>query len=246
MQKISLCDDITIKISAGASDINITCSNLSENIPADNTNTAYKAAESFFLRAGVNGVDLDIAIKKNIPAQSGLGGGSSDAAAVLLGLNEYFGHILPENVLLEIAAAIGADVPFFVKNVNCAACGGIGEIVTPVETDLPGPYCLIAKPAYNISTKQAYEDFDRYNNSAQPRPPSGIYNDFEGLIFSRNGDMEKIKSIILKYGAKAAGLSGSGPALFGIFGVLSGAQRCAGALKLMDGVEFCDIFDFLY
>ena len=245
MQKISLCDDVKITIKRGAGNIAIACSGMSENIPANETNTAYKAAESFLLRAGIPGFDIGLKITKNIPNQAGLGGGSSDAASVLLALNEHFGYILPENEMLDMAAAIGADVPFFVVGANCAVCEGIGEIVTPATTELPGPYCLIVKPVYNVSTKQAYEDFDKYNGGGvRDAPDSGIYNDFAAPIFSRNKNIEAIYGVLTQAGA-AAGLSGSGSALFGIFGGLDGAKECAETLKRRDDIEFCDIFDFL-
>ena len=172
MQKISLCDDIKININPGiGQNIKVNCSD--KNIPVDKTNTAYKAAELFldYAGAGISRADTDIAIEitKNIPSQAGLGGGSSDAAAVLLGLNDYFGFIFSESILIEIAAKIGADVPFFVKNRNCAVCEGIGEIVMPVDIDLSGFVCLIVKPAYNVSTKQAFDDWDKYKISQNTR-----------------------------------------------------------------------------
>ena len=250
MQKISLCDDIKININPGAGqNINITCDD--KSIPADKTNTVYQAAELFFERTKIS-AGITIEITKKIPSQAGLGGGSSDAAAVLSGLNEYYDFILPEYVLIDIAAKVGADVPFFVKDANCAVCEGIGEIVTPVEidTDLSGFVCLIVKPAYNISTKQAFEDWDK---SKPPRQRwqhgvftgwSFIHNDFSELIFSQNQDIREIKDFMIKSNAATAELSGSGSALFGIFGNINDARRCKNAINKHGDIEFCDIFDF--
>jgi len=244
MQKISLADEIKISVIRGAGDITIACSGMAETVPVNKTNTAYKAAAAFLSRAGISGFDIGLEITKNIPSQAGLGGGSSDAASVLLALNEHFGCILPGNEMLDTAAAIGADVPFFVVGANCAVCEGIGEIITPAAKELPGAYCLIVKPVYNISTKRAYDDFDKYRGSGDA-PAFGIYNDFAAPIFSRNKNIERIYDLINESGAAAAGLSGSGSALFGIFGAYDGAKECAEAIKLRDDIEFCDVFEFL-
>ncbi|MCL1859502.1 MAG: 4-(cytidine 5'-diphospho)-2-C-methyl-D-erythritol kinase [Oscillospiraceae bacterium] len=263
MQKISLCDDIILNINKNISqNININCSD--KNIPADKTNTVYKATELFFeyiTGAGFSRPDTGITIEiiKKIPTQAGLGGGSSDAAAVLLELNKYFDFILPERILIEIAAKIGADVPFFVKNINCAVCEGIGETVMPVDIDLTGYFCLIVKPVYNISTKQAYDDWDKFKNAERGMQNAelknkirnsgfqikNIRNDFAELIFSQNNNIYEIKKYLLKSNAVAAELSGSGSALFGIFDDLENARECRDILIQRNDIEFCDIFDFL-
>jgi len=250
MQKISLCDDITININPDdKKNINIICENI--NIPTDKTNTAYKAAELFLERAKIS-ADVEITINKKIPAQSGLGGGSSDAAAVLLGLNEYFDFILPENVLIETAMKIGADVPFFVKNANCAVCEGIGEIVTPMYIDLSNFCCVIVKPIYNISTKQAYDNWDISPADAQCAPLRDFgdiikytHNDFYNLAVSQNNNIKHIKKILLKSGAVAAELTGSGSALFGIFDSIDAALKLKDIINHTPDIEFCDIFEFL-
>jgi len=250
MQKISLCDDIKIDITPGKKqNINIICND--PGVPVDKANTVYKAAELFFDCADVSR-DIDITINKKIPVQAGLGGGSSDAGAVLLGLNEYFNFILPENILIEIAAKIGADVPFFAKNINCAVCGGIGEIVAPCYIDLSKFVCLIVKPAYNISTKQAYDDWDGFVHMDEQSSPlrkfdgiiQNIHNDFYGVAVSKNKNIKDIKDLLLKSGAAAAELSGSGPALFGIFDSLDAAQKCRNIIYTQNGIEFCNIFNF--
>ena len=271
MQKISLCDNLKININHGAAQkINIICDD--KNVPTDKSNTAYKAAELFLERVlcfngtpSVRPLQIEITIDKKIPIQAGLGGGSSDAGAVLLGLNEYFDFILPENILIEIAAKIGADVPFFVKNINCAVCEGIGEIVTPVYINLSDFFCVIVKPAFNVSTKQAYEDWDRFatssgaSHNAHPTVPAtlrdaleNIHNDFSGLVFSQNKNIKEIKDLILKSGATASELSGSGSAVFGIFDNFDNAQKCREKIlritqndNFTPDIEFCDIFKFL-
>ena len=255
MQKISLFDDITINIKPDTEqNINIICTD--KNIPTDKSNTVYKAAELFFARAGIF-ADIAITINKRIPSQAGLGGGSSDAASVLLGLNEYFDFILPENTLIGIAAKVGADVPFFAKNANCAICEGIGEIVAPARIDLSGFFCLIVKPAYNISTRQAYDDWDKLSAppvlSGTPLLPrfvlrgalKNIHNDFYNLTVSQNPNIKQIKDLLIQTGAVAAELSGSGSALFGVFDNFDNAQKCGDIINQTPDIEFCDIFKFL-
>jgi len=257
MHKISLCDDITIEIRAGKPGIEIFCDD--KNVPTDKTNTAYKAASLFFGQIGMPPC-VNITIEKKIPCMAGLGGGSSNAAAVLSALNEYYNSTLPENIMLEIAAKTGADVPFFVKNANCAVCEGIGEIVTPVYSDLSGYYCLILKPAYNISTKKAFADFDRRLAAEKgtraavgaddPVRPQifTIHNDFEKIIFEQHKDVGALKSLLLKSGALSAGMSGSGSALFGVFENFQAAQKCADRISVSHKnipIEFCGVFEFL-
>ena len=234
MQRISLHDNIKIELKDGSGNIKIICPD--KNL-ADENNIAYKAADIFFKAAEVS-ADIIINIEKNIPAQAGLGGGSSDGAAVLLALNEYFENILPENILIELAAKTGADVPFFVKNTSRAVCEGIGEKITPVKNNLKGRV-LIVKPVYSISTKQAFEDWDRYNFT------HGFKNDFSALAFEQNKALRGIYNIILDYGANQAELTGSGSALFGIFENCDKMRECEKFLKTREGINFSGIFNFV-
>ena len=245
MQRISLFDDIKIEIKdTDSRNIKILCSD--ENISSEK-NIAYKAADLFFSRSAING-DIEIYIKKNIPAQAGLGGGSSDAAAVFSVLNQYYNNIFTEKELIALAAKTGADVPFFVKNKSRALCEGIGEIITPIDTDDADTkkfHVLIVKPSYNISTKQAFEDFDNYKKSENPEKSNGFKNDFTTLAFSQNENLRDIYEIILKHGALKSELSGSGSSLFGIFNDYNTAENCKKTLKSRNDVEFCDIFEYI-
>ena len=238
MQRISLHDNISLRVNTGAGrNIYISCP---KDAGLENGhNTAYKAADLFFKTANVS-ADIRIDIDKNIPSQAGLGGGSSDGAAVLLALNEYFQSVLTERVLLETAAGIGADVPFFVKNVSCAVCRGIGEKITPRPAGLNGRV-LIAKPVYGISTKQAFEDWDRFNFTHD------FKNDFSALAFHQNPGLRGIYSVILDHGANQAELTGSGSAMFGIFDNenIEQARKCEAFLKMRGDIQFCGIFDFI-
>ena len=150
MQSISLCDEITVSRTDDG-DIKIVCSD--ENIPLDETNTVYKAVELFFKETEKENKGIEIKIKKNIPTEAGLGGGSTDAAAVLHALNKLYDTELSRKELAEIGAEIGADVPFCVYGGTMSA-SGIGTILSPLP-DLPECYLVIVKPNIGVCTEQA-------------------------------------------------------------------------------------------
>ena len=247
MHTADIFDVVRVNIAAGEfippPQIYISCDD--KSVPVDERNTAHKAARAYFKYASgfiniadceINRVTIDI--KKRIPAQAGLGGGSSNAASVLLALNEYFNNLLPEDILLTIAAEIGADVAFFVSmhNGGTAVCEGIGEIVTPLRTkiNLRDYKIDIIKPDCNISTKEAFERFDSTNadiscfdrdyiiNIFETGTIEDIaeimHNDFEEVIAPIHSDINEAKAELMSRGAIAAQLSGSGSAVFGIFG----------------------------
>lgn len=149
MQSISLCDTLRI---AQAEDLCVHC----PGVPQEQ-NSAFRAAQLFFEAAGLAG-GAHIEIAKRIPSQAGLGGGSADAAAALLGLNALYGNPLGSGELARIAVQIGADVPFFLKG-GCQQCQGIGEVLTPLENALC-PYYLVIQPEGGVSTPAAYRKYD--------------------------------------------------------------------------------------
>lgn len=149
MQSISLCD--TLRIAQGE-DLCVHC----PGVPQEQ-NSAFRAAQLFFEAAGLAG-GAHIEIAKRIPSQAGLGGGSADAAAALLGLNALYGNPLGPGELARIAVQIGADVPFFLKG-GCQQCQGIGEVLTPLENALC-PYYLVIQPEGGVSTPAAYRKYD--------------------------------------------------------------------------------------
>ena len=150
MQEISLCDEISIKKSAGLE--------VESNIPLPPENTLHTAARVFFAYTGIRG-GADIRVQKNIPAQAGLGGGSSDGAAVLKALDSLYGTKLNAEELIGLGRRVGADVPFFIRG-GCARAQGTGEILTPVANNLPLVF-LLAKPAGGVNTKEAYAAYHR-------------------------------------------------------------------------------------
>ncbi|WP_066686002.1 4-(cytidine 5'-diphospho)-2-C-methyl-D-erythritol kinase [Christensenella intestinihominis] len=149
MQNISLADELEI---IPADDISLQC----EGIPADERNTAIQAARLFFDTAGIRG-GARMTLKKNIPAQAGLGGGSSDAGAVLAALNMIYDARLSRREMGQLAVRIGADVPFFLRG-GCARARGIGEILTPIRNNCGFSYLLV-KPEEGVMTGPAYAKY---------------------------------------------------------------------------------------
>jgi 4-diphosphocytidyl-2-C-methyl-D-erythritol kinase len=169
--------------------------------------------------------EAKITLDKRVPFGAGLGGGSSDATAVILALNEIFGLGLSEERLIETAAMIGSDTAFFVRNTP-QLCTGRGEKMAPVELPLQGYYLVIAKPEEGVSTKEAYAGVKpaipqvRLTEALQ-YPIEGwqsvVKNDFEPHIFAAHPAIAALKKEMLDAGALYASMSGSGSAVFGIF-----------------------------
>lgn len=174
-------------------------------------------------RYNIGGVDMRL--EKRIPFGAGLGGGSADAAAAIKGINELFELGLSTQEMVDIAARLGSDIPFFIHS-GPMYCRGRGEILTPAEVDLGGLWCVISKPDFEISTPEAYA-------GVTPRMPSlplerrirlpreqwqdNILNDFEASLFPRFTALPNIKNEFMKQGAIYASLSGSGSAMYGLF-----------------------------
>ena len=198
-------------------------------IPTDRKNLVYKAAEMLMEEFGVE-EGLSIKLCKFIPVAAGLAGGSSDAAAVLVGMNRIFNLGLKQNKLMELGLKIGADVPFCIMR-GTALAEGIGEKLTPLP---PMPKCqiLIAKPPISVSTKMVYEKLDSCEIKEHPDIDGildGLKNqDLEQVAASLGNVLEKvtveaypviaqIKECMMEAGALGAMMSGSGPTVFGIF-----------------------------
>ena len=153
MQSVSLYDEVTVTIEKGDGEINVSCTD--ESIPCDETNTAYQAVKAFFEYAQIKPKNVWVKIKKRIPSQAGMAGGSTDASAVLVALNEMLDTGFSQDELAEIAEHIGADVPFCIYGGTMTA-SGIGTILTPLP-EMPECYIVVVKPDIKISTKEAYE-----------------------------------------------------------------------------------------
>lgn len=235
-QTVGIYDTVTAEITDGNS-IELVCSD--PEIPCNEKNIAYKAVLLFKELSGLE-FGCKITIEKNIPSQAGMGGGSSDGASVfyllnkLLNTNYYFEDMLP------YASRLGADVPFFLMG-GTAYAEGIGEKLTQIN-DFSGKILLIAKGADGISTPEAYRKIDRLENPVHPETKklldciqSGGENayKFYGNIFEQAENLESvntIKAIMLKHGALASVMTGSGSAVFGEFTDMESAEKCRLAL----------------
>lgn len=218
MQSVSLFDNLTL--SRQTAGITVKTSDL--RIPSDERNIAYKAARVFLDKTGVEqGVKIEI--EKNIPIAAGLAGGSADAAAVLVGLNQMFGTGLTGSDLINLAASVGSDVPFCIEG-GTARCRGRGEIVEKLDIPEIGKLIfIIVKPEVSISTKWAYENFDRVfiaekrlAGTHQQMTGITLYNDLEKVVLPQYPEVEKIKKRLIHLGCPQALMSGSGSAVFGL------------------------------
>ena len=214
-------------------------------LPADRTNLVWRAADAIWRAAGRAGDarDVRIAITKAIPMAAGLGGGSADAAAALVGLNRVWELGLSRSQLGEIAASLGSDVPFFL--VGGTAIGlDRGDTVFPLE-DARRLDLVVIKPAAGVATADAYrwldEDRDRGRpgHAAPPRRldlgwptgPLSLVNDLEGPVARRVPVVAEMVAACLEHGARAAAMTGSGSAVFGAFAPRTCARARRGLVR---------------
>jgi 4-diphosphocytidyl-2-C-methyl-D-erythritol kinase len=228
MQTVSLHDTICLEKTREAG-IHLECSDRS--LPADSTNTAWRAAELMFERYGLAG-GLRVRIIKRIPVAAGLAGGSTDAAAVLKGINELYDLGLDIGELKRLGLRIGADVPFCIEG-GTRLAEGIGEILTPLP-DFSGVDVVIVRPDIAISTPQVFSRFDMSQVTEQDRPDTGqligalakrdikeasrhMKNVLELVTMRWHDTVSLAKGRMEKAGAEASLMSGSGPSVFGLF-----------------------------
>jgi len=223
LHKVSLYDTLSLKLSP-LQGITVTADDPS--IPTDSRNLAYRAAD-FLLKQQKITPGISIHIKKRIPAGAGLGGGSSNAAATLTGLNKLLRCNLTETELLSIGVEIGADVPFFIYDKPSALAEGIGEQLSPVTIQVP-LWLVIVFPGFSISTKWAYENYRVLTNEGKnirilrsfKQLNSVLHiliNDLENVVTKQYPEIRKIKHTLIQAGACSSLMSGSGSSVFGIF-----------------------------
>lgn len=181
MAPVSLYDELTITAGDASGEIEFTCDD--SILPTGDDNLVVRAA-GLFLKTVQSAVGLKIHLKKAIPHGAGLGGGSSDAATTLLGLNELLGTRLNETELSQIAAQIGSDVPFFIYQ-SAARCTGRGEIVKPLRLARSIPLLLL-KPGFGVSTPGAYSRW-----GALRELPGVRYGDQEFFGITFVNDLER-------------------------------------------------------
>lgn len=235
MQKLELCDEASVSVAEKG--INITCSD--KSVPTDEKNTVFKAARLFFDKFNFN-CGVNVHIDKRIPSQAGLGGGSSDAAAVIDALDEIFCTNLSLDDKISVGTKVGADVPFFF-GLNTALCQGFGEIVTPLKS-LRKYHVILVKPDFGISTPYAYKVFDDkkiVSNRSTQKLISAIESDSDISKLLSNDleialelkDISSIKSKLIDAGAITSMMTGSGSCVFGLFSDITIAQNAYDSLK---------------
>lgn len=198
-------------------------------LPLDDKNIAYKAAKMLMEEFQIPG-GIRITLDKHIPVAAGLAGGSSNAAAVLVGMNRMYDLGLSEQDLMERGVKLGADVPYCIMRGTVLA-EGIGEILTPLDP-LPKCYILVAKPTVSVSTKTVYEKLDSHEIEDHPdidgileglknadlkKVASSMGNVLERVTVDDHPIIEDIKKVMKENGALNAMMSGSGPTVFGIY-----------------------------
>lgn len=224
MVKLDLADRLDLIPKDQGLDLTVTGSS---DLPEDDNNLAVRAARLFYRAAGIR-PGVEILLDKRIPIAAGLGGGSSDAAAVLKGLNRLYGFPLDQNQLLELGGALGADVPFFIIPEVAALAQGIGDEFLPAP-DLPKMHFLLINPGWPLSTAQVYENYKLVltttNKSLINSQLSGgsfiidqvLHNDLESVVLPRYPEVQAIKDRLVAEGAAGALMTGSGPTVFGVF-----------------------------
>lgn len=243
-QTIGLHDTLEVSLHPDRRAIHVECDDPS--IPAGPGNLIFRACELWRKARKFKG-GISVRLSKRIPAGSGLGGASSDAAATLLGLERLTDNRLPLTQRFQLATQLGSDVPFFL--VGGRALGiGRGEEVYPLP-DLPRRFCLVIFPGFNVSTAAAYREAGRLLRSELTRLPKvfnmstfGAWphlpreewgpaeNDFERVVFARWPELARLKRQLFRAGAESASLTGSGSAVFGLFASARNLTRATGLI----------------
>lgn len=218
------------------------------SLPSDHHNLVWRAAAALETRCALR-KGVHIRLEKRIPTRAGLGGGSCDTAVALIALSHLWQTDLTEGELLEIARGLGADVPFFLFG-GTARGTGTGKEIMPLQ-DAPETYLLIIKPNASIATSRAYEllkapalttsepkiilSSSRAIDHSEDFRPDALHNDFEAAVLPAEAEIERAKAALLKAGARAALLAGSGSAVFGILDSKNTQVRAIQAIKLEAG-----------
>ena len=196
-------------------------------------NICMKALRLMQQRYGIG--EASITLDKRIPFGAGLGGGSADGTAVILALNDIFSLGLDEATLISLAAELGSDTAFFVRNTP-QLCEGRGEIMTPIELDLAGYWLVLIKPDANVSTREAYAGvvpaIPELSLTKRLQKPISewqgcVKNDFEKSVFAAHPIIADFKQKMIDAGATYASMSGSGSTVFGLFADKKHAERLA-------------------
>lgn len=243
MQSIALCDTLAITARSGPFSLNVH----GLGVPAERDNLVWRAADLLWRASGRSGDprDVHVHLDKTIPMAAGLGGGSADAAAALVGLNTIWNLRTPRPDLVKIAADLGSDVPFFLQP-GTALCAGRGEEIYPVD-DVTRLGIVVIKPSVGVATADAYRWLDEDRAAGLPDTstasagldvewPSGpivVVNDLQAPVARRHGVVAEIVAACRQAGARVAAMTGSGSAVFAAFSEPA-AKRAVPRLRRQD------------
>lgn len=246
MQTVNICDELTFyKRKEKGIEIKVDVA----DIPNDENNLIYKAAEMLIESQDIQ-EGVCISLTKVIPVAAGMAGGSADAAATFLGINELFELGKTKEELMKMAVEIGADIPYCIMG-GTALAQGIGELLTPI-TPPPSCFVVIAKPDIYVSTQSVYEnlhanslkhhpDIDKIINQIESQNLEGMCNAMENVLetvtIKSYPIIEELKNIMKQEGALNAMMSGSGPSVFGIFKEETLAANAYNLIKRMNNTK---------
>jgi 4-diphosphocytidyl-2-C-methyl-D-erythritol kinase len=229
MQTVALDDEVQIRLCPDRQDIQLRCD--ATHLAADQSNLVYRAAAEVLARAQQL-IGLEIDLCKRIPMGAGLGGGSSDAAATIIGLNRLLQLEWSPTQMADVGQSLGSDVPFFLFAPS-AFVAGRGETVRSVVVE-GARWVVLVNPGFGVNTKWAYQELaatrtavaplslvqrelDRQSRVSWDQLIDAAENDFEAPVFAAHGKLREIKKILQAHGAEIALLSGSGATVFGVF-----------------------------
>ncbi|GMR04690.1 MAG: 4-(cytidine 5'-diphospho)-2-C-methyl-D-erythritol kinase [Thermodesulfobacteriota bacterium] len=248
MQPVTLFDKISMDVYDGDG-IRVECAHA--DVPTDDSNLAFRAAALFLERTGLK-KRVEIVIDKSIPVGAGLGGGSSNAAAVLMLMNDMLSAGLGTGELMEMAGSLGSDVPFFILK-GPAVATGRGEVLRRVQ--LPSFHYILINPGFKVSTQWAYGNFDltkpsednmlSYSDESFVDPlrlKDSLVNDLETVTSREFPEILTLKDLLIESGADGALMSGSGPTVFGVFPSEGGAKGAFESLKERLGKKGYSVF----
>jgi 4-diphosphocytidyl-2-C-methyl-D-erythritol kinase len=231
----------TVSLDVGVEETAVSCDH--PHVPEDETNLAFAAADLFYKKLKKN-EGVKISIQKQIPVAAGLGGGSSNAAAVFLGLNRFYGYPFSTDELMFMGLSIGADVPFFIFR-KPATASGIGEKLK-VYPGLEKLKILLVFPGFTVSTAAVYKNLNLRLTKCKKKlkaslldqrsfdPGCHLCNDLEAVVASKYPVINTVKTALLDHGALGALMSGSGPTVFGLFSDSDKASTAKHALARSD------------
>ena len=240
MQAVDLCDRVTVRRTDKPGAVSLLCDDA--RVPDGPDNTAVRAAAAFFAACGLPNPGVEIGLRKRIPLQAGLAGGSADAAGTLVALDRLMDTRMTAAELCAVAETVGADVPFCVLGA-AAYAEGIGTILTPLPS-LPDCAVVIAKPLDGVSTAEAYRLVDRAALTRRPHTGAavdavcagdlaavahGLCNVFEEALALP--EVAAIGQVMREHGTLGCRMTGSGSAVFGLLDNEEAARRCAAALR---------------